>query len=116
VSSPMSFQRRLPERVYYVASPTDATVLVAMDVQIEDGYVKWFDTVKERMMKLGRVVEDTQRDFTFEREGGGVYSFTPLTIELYEQEIKHRVARPLMSYNSLEDILRSFEETRVQNW
>ena len=89
---------KLPGAVYLVECETDETVLVAMQLEVvwrfsegkEFISVKWFDTVRERVMRA-KMVWRVGEYLAFERlesDGGGKYYFTPLTLEKYYSEVK----------------------------
>lgn len=83
--------------VYYVSSPQDETVLLAIDVRARGTVLRWFDTVKERIMVVENWIENTPHGIIFERsqkEGGGRYTFTPLTLELYQEHVKSKLIAP----------------------
>ena len=83
--------------VYYVSSPQDETVLLATHVIASGAVVRWLDTVKERVMAVERWIEHTPRSIIFERskkEGGGTYTFTPLTLEIYQENVKSKLMSP----------------------
>ena len=88
----------LPGAVYLVECETDETVLVAMRLEVVRRFsegeefisVKWFDTVRERVMRA-KMVWRVGEYLAFERlesDGGGKYYFTPLTLEKYYSEVK----------------------------
>lgn len=89
---------KLPGAVYLVECETDETVLVAMRLEVVRRFsegeefisVKWFDTVRERVMRA-KMVWRVGECLAFERltdNGGGKYYFTPLTLEKYYSEVK----------------------------
>lgn len=89
---------KLPGAVYLVECETDETVLLAMQVEVVRRFsegeefisVKWFDTVRERVMRA-KMVWRVGEYLAFERlesDGGGKYYFTPLTLEKYYSEVK----------------------------
>lgn len=89
---------KLPGAVYLVECETDETVLVAMQLEAVRRFsegeefisVKWFDTVRERVMRA-KLVWRVGECLAFERletDGGGKYYFTPLTLEKYYSEVK----------------------------
>ena len=84
--------------VYLVECETDETVLVAMRLEVVRRFsegeefisVKWFDTVRERVMRA-KLIWRVGECLAFERletDGGGKYYFTPLTLEKYYSEVK----------------------------
>lgn len=89
---------KLPGAVYLVECETDETVLLAMQVEVVRRFsegeefisVKWFDTVRERVMRA-KMVWRVGEYLAFERlesDGGGKYYFTPLTLEKYYSDVK----------------------------
>ena len=89
---------KLPAAVYLVECETDGTVLVAMRLEgvrrCAEGEeclsVKWFETVRERVMRA-KLIWRVGECLAFERladDGGGKYYFTPLTLEKYYSEVK----------------------------
>ena len=89
---------KLPGAVYLVECENDDTVLVAIRLEVVRRFfegeefisVKWFDTVRERVMRA-KLVWRVGECLAFERletDGGGKYYFTPLTLEKYYSEVK----------------------------
>ena len=89
---------KLPGAVYLVECETDETILLAMQVEVVRRFsegeefisVKWFDTVRERVMRA-KMVWRVGEYLAFERlesDGGGKYYFTPLTLEKYYSDVK----------------------------
>jgi hypothetical protein len=114
-----SERQKLPGRVYYVSCPEDNTVEVAMDVRIAGDTVSWFDTIKERLMKIERIINDSHPDyFIFKRnveEGGGVYTFVPMTLQLYNERVKRHLLAP-KDFTDIEQLLKEFEDTKNYAW
>mgnify|MGYP001230460932 CR=1 FL=1 len=112
--------KKLQERVYYVSARSDTTVLVAMDVEIRDGnLIRWFDTVKERMMEIKEIVNDNPKHFSFKRDSGDkegdFYDFIPMTLEIYNTKVKKRLLSPKDITNE-EEMFKEFETTRSNAW
>lgn len=97
----MTFAEQTP---YYVSSATDDSVLIAIDPKIHDGYVEWFDSVRDRMFEVVNVKRDGE---VIEVETPrATYRFQPMTLELYDRFIKDKVdGKP--SFYSTEQV-RSF--------
>ncbi|MDD5710678.1 MAG: hypothetical protein PHV43_01055 [Candidatus Colwellbacteria bacterium] len=112
----LSPDRRLSERVYYVSCPSDSTVLVGMNVIVSSNLVRWFDTVKERIMELEKIVDDSPGGFSFKRQDGGIYTFVPMTMEIYEDKVRKHLISPPETVGSLADLFDMFEKTREQAW
>lgn len=110
--------KKLKGRVWYVESEKDSTVLVAMNIQIRGEFVSWFDTNKGRLMKVARVLNPSKENFVFERapeEGGGTYTFKPMTLEIYNSKVKNGLKKP-ENFNKEEMMLASFEESLKEAW
>lgn len=110
----------LESKVYFVSSEKDETVLLAMDVEINENEktVKWFDTVKERLMYYELIVDSDHKHLVFERlekEGGEIYTFIPLTLEIYDEKVKNRILIP-KDFEFEEEMLKAFEETKNNAW
>ncbi len=112
-------RERLPESVYYIESPNDGTVLIAINVRVQynvdaenRAVVSWFDTVRGRSMLAVDIYKNGSK-FAFERdesEGGGFYLFTPMSLEIYNKKIKeHLVAAG--SFENNDDLINSFLNT-----
>ena len=109
---------RLPARVYFVESEQDNTVHYALDVEIRQGYATWFDGTKERIMRIGSIIEKKSDLFVFERdasEGGGQYRFVPMTLELYNSKVKQHLISP-SEFQNEEEMFKAFEETKKSAW
>ncbi len=102
----------LPGRVYLVQHPTDISVLIAVDVKYSADWVGWFDTVRERVMRLRLPMTVTEERISFERldGAGGVYTLVPLTLGLYQSHVRHRLAGG-KDFATEEDLLAAFEQT-----
>ena len=115
-SMPEPSSQKLPGRVYYISSNQDATVLLALDVTIEGGYVCWFDTIKERIMEIARIADQNTSHFVFKRlDWGDTYTFMPLTLKIYSEKIKQRILVP-QDFPDEESMLQAFEKTRKNAW
>src|SRR3989344_8420668 len=106
----------LESKVYFVSSEKDETVLLAMGVEINESEktIRWFDTIKERLMYYELIVDFDRKHLVFERsekEGGGVYTFVPLTTKIYDEKVKKRILIP-KDFKSEEEMLEAFEETK----
>src|SRR3989344_9177487 len=101
--------------IYYVSCPSDSTVLIAMDLMLtESNQLTWLDTVKERSMAVEKVLENTENSFVFERsreEGGGIYTFVPMTLAIYNEKVKEHLLSP-GDFKSEEELIEAFEKTR----
>jgi hypothetical protein len=112
------FEKKLPGKVYYVYSPDDDTVLIAMDVIISDNNIRWFDTIKERIMTIEKILSDNSSEFVFKRsqeEGGQIYTFVPLTLNIYKEKVKQYLVSP-QDFENEEEMFKAFEETKKNAW
>ena len=110
----------LPRKVYYVESSDDNTVLVGMDITLEKEsfqgndivLVSWFDTVRDRMMKAADIkLEGDVFSFRrLEKDGGGVYYFTPMTLQIYNDKVKKRLLAG-GEFTSEEEMEKAFFDT-----
>jgi hypothetical protein len=102
-----------------VAQDGDEIVSVAMNLNIRDGYEVWFDTVKERIMKIEEIITNEQDKFSFKRKLEGdkveVYTFVPMTLEIYNSRVKQGLLAP-RDFDNLDDLIKAFEETRKNAW
>ena len=110
---------KLPKPVYYIESPTDDTVLIGIDVTIDreqsdtkTARISWYDTSHERVMTAK---ETAQKDdyFAFERvpeEGGGIYYFAPMNLDIYNQRVKSHLENGA-NYSNNDDLTNAFLAT-----
>lgn len=73
-----------PDTVYFVESPEDDTVLLAMDAKLGE-YVEWFDSVRDRCFDVQDVEEDD--DLLTVKTERATYGFRTLTVELYNERV-----------------------------
>lgn len=114
----MTEKNTFPERVYYVESAEDPTVLLALDIVLSAGQIRWFDTIKERRMKLRRVLNDDPLHFAFEREDGEtgrVYRFVPLTLEIYRERVRSHLLDG-RDFETSKEMKDAFELTKEGSW
>ncbi len=100
-----------PETIYSVESESDSTVVIAIQPKfsIIEGitYMLWFDSNRDRMMKIEQVVEDTDEQFAFKSENKHQYNFKPLTIEYFRTRIlPSLITIPNQALNDLDSIYR----------
>lgn len=113
-----NIEKRLPARVYYVFSPEDNTVLLAMDIRISEDTIRWFDTIKERIMHIKQIQTENLNELTFktsEQKDEKVYTFIPLTIEIYKDKIQKEILLP-QDFQNEEEMFQAFERTRKNAW
>lgn len=82
---------QFPARVYYVESPQDDTVTVAIDIILEKYTGKtmfiWFDTSHERRM-IASEIHKNGDSFSFIRDNGYEYFFEPMNISIYNSKVR----------------------------
>jgi len=104
--------------VYYIESPTDETVLVAINpgaTYNEDGTaeIEWFDTIKDRCM----IAVSTQKKgdcFAFAVDAGdgkcNYYYMCPMNLRIYNERVKdHLIGHK--EFDNEEDMIQAFLET-----
>ena len=110
-------RKKLPRLVYYVESPNDDTVLVGINVIITHDkmlgkdifVVRWYDTSHERVMTMSEIWRRGNQ-FAFkriEREGGGLYYFAPMNLEIYNEKVKKRLIAGA-DFKSEEEMVNEF--------
>lgn len=109
----------LPYPVYYVESAKDCTVLVAIDVKLFDDHrIQWFDTNKDRNMKIGKISENNDTVFEFQRdenEGGGTYRFTRMTLDVFRNNVKNKLYAK-EDVSTEEELINKFQTTMHNAW
>ena len=95
---------------------SDETTLVAIDVQVREHYVEWFDTVKERRFGDGKVqkLEDGALQFADPRNGF-TYRLTPLSLELYNQAVRPKLFES-RTFEKTEDMWDALLATKADAW
>lgn len=79
-----------PAEIYRVRSEQDPTAVIALEARVSRDHVSWFDTGRDRGHKLRAVRAEGER-VVVETDRGWVYSFEPLTKEIYDREVKAQV-------------------------
>jgi len=106
-------ENKFPEKIYYIESNQDQTVLWGMNVSINGNFIKWFDGTKERVMKVKSKMQNIDGSFSFEREDGDigtVYNLSKMTLSIYNEKVKQELSSP-EEFSSEEDMIQSFELT-----
>ncbi len=106
--------------LYFVSSESDSTVLLAMDIRISndiENTIRWFDSVKERIMHIEKIIDQSPLHFVFQRKSGKneVYTFVPLTLEIYNREVKNRILIP-HNFATEDEMTNAFLETKNNAW
>lgn len=76
--------------VYLVESDRDETVLLAMDAQLKERAIEWFDTVRDRAFVPVTKVEAVGEEVRFQTPEAK-YAMRKLTKELYEAKVAAKV-------------------------
>lgn len=75
--------------------------------------IHWYDTGHFRNMFSMNVKID-ENGMTFERterKAHGTYTFTPMTLDIYNEKVKHRLAAG-RDFDNLDDLNKAFLETQ----
>ena len=110
-------QENLPMPVYYVESSDDDSVLVGINVAIkhnddDTAVVSWFDTAHERAMVADEIRQGDDY-FAFKRsdsEGGQMYKFTPMNLDIYNEKVKSELIAG-KEFSSDEEMIQAFLNT-----
>jgi len=96
-----------PHKIYLVESDRDSTVLIAVDLTRQGDFLSWFDTRKDRAMEVKKIIKDEDDIFSFIRKDGEgeTYTFTPMTLEIYNAKVKDKLFNPkeIKDMKSLEE-------------
>lgn len=114
-------REKLPEPVYYVESPEDNTVLVAMNVTLENDasignvyIISWFDASRERIMIASKIYRREGGIFSFDRhpeDNSGSYTFTPMNLEIYKNKVQEQLVSG-SNFTNEEELIKAFLSTR----
>lgn len=99
-------------KVFFVGSPTDKTVLIAVHPRFQEQVktLSWWDTVKERVkqVKSMQVGEEPVLQVTDDQDNA--YVFVPLSLPLYNNVVKNRLPGQ-REFATEEDMVKAFEDT-----
>lgn len=105
---------------YYVESYSednkpDESVLVAIDVQIRDNYIEWFDTQSYRKFVSMDTTREEDGSLQFVNpKSGRVYRLSPLSLELYNDKVRDKMYGLDLDFDSeealWEALLSSFKD------
>src|SRR5665647_2114953 len=102
-----------PEKIYYIKSEQDETVLWGMNVSVNGDFIKWFDGTKERIMKIKNKIHNNDGSFSFERadgDVGAVYNLSKMTLSVYNEKVKKKLS-VTEEFSNEEEMIKSFEST-----
>jgi len=111
-------REKLPATVYFVASETDDSVLVGMDVQRTGPWMSWFDTVKERRMMAEAILDRNPEHYSFRRaaqEGGHTYTFMPMNLDTYNTSVKPKLFNG-KEFPDEQSMISAFLEAKNNAW
>lgn len=112
-------QERLPHPVYFVESPQDDSVLVALDVQRLGDTISWQDTTKERRFNIGEVISQDPNDYRFKTSAefgdAADYRLTEMTLDTYRLAVKPRLING-RNFNTKEEMIAAFKEAQDNAW
>jgi hypothetical protein len=96
------------QMIYFVECAQDPTALIARRAGIDDGWLHWDDTNRDRMHRVLHV-ENEGETIRVYAERGFLYLFRPLTIELYNDKVREHVELSPMfgSTEELQDFYRN---------
>ncbi|MDO8496716.1 MAG: hypothetical protein Q7S43_04695 [bacterium] len=111
---------KMTDKIYYVTSDIDDSVLIAMNIIVDpfEKTVIWFDTVKERIMELEEVIDHNPDHLVFKRLSksmSGIYTFIPMTLDIYNSKIRNKILIP-RDFNNEEEMTAAFMETKNNAW
>lgn len=86
--------RPLASAAYEILSATDDTVAIGIDLHISESNdnsdLVWFDTTKERIKKIVKIIVDIYDLFVFASEDDTIYVVRPLSLEKFKTRIAPR--------------------------
>lgn len=81
--------------LFYVESNQDKTVLLALDVNVIDNTMRWFDSNKERVFIIHAFNKQENGNIILEKESSQpektIYTLVPMTLEIYNQQVKNKL-------------------------
>ncbi len=105
------------EPVYFISSPEDETVLIGMEVTLRGDYLEWFDTTRERIMRVSDIKESSIGYVVKVPIDNEVrtYTFTPLTLELYNLHVRDKLLAG-KDFTDIESLHTAIEATKTEAW
>jgi hypothetical protein len=98
-----------PKQIYYVESDVDPTALIARHAGVDDGWLHWDDTNRDRL-RHALSVEVLEDGVAVMTENNVRYVFRPLTLELYDTYVKAKVELS-PSFPTTEDLVEFYRKT-----
>ena len=78
-------------QVYWVRSNLDPTALIARTAAVEEGWLRWDDTNRDRGRRVEKLEVRSEGEVWILTEGGVEYTFVPLTLPVYDEHIRNLV-------------------------
>lgn len=103
------------KKVYFVGSPQDRTVLVAIHPRYEDPSktLKWWDTSHERAKQIKTIrIDSLGEAMTFTDNEDIDYIFVPMSLALYDNMVRKRLPDQIQFQNE-EEMIKAFESTMI---
>lgn len=80
-----------PQQIYWVTSNLDPTALIARRAGVDEGWLHWDDTNRDRQRRAETVEVREGGVVTIMTEGEVEYTFTPLTLQIYQEHVQREV-------------------------
>lgn len=97
-----------PAEVYRVRSAEDPTALLGLDARLEGTEVRWFDTGRDRGHSVVGIREE-RGAVIVETDSGLTYAFEPLSLAVYDAEVKPKVELS-PQFGTVEELKRFYRE------
>ncbi len=108
------------DKVFYVNSFEDKSVLIAIDVFINKDFhlIKWFDGNKQRVMIFENIYFKENGEIEFIRNFNNQkinYHLYPLTLKIYNEKLKNFFENEI-EFKNEEDLVKKFLELRNNSY
>jgi hypothetical protein len=108
------------DKVFYVNSFEDKSVLIAIDVFINKDFhlIKWFDGNKQRVMIFENIYFKENGEIEFIRNFNNQkinYYLYPLTLKIYNEKLKN-FFKDEIEFKNEEDLIKKFLELRNNSY
>jgi len=108
------------DKVFYVNSFEDKSVLIAIDVFINKDFhlIKWFDGNKQRVMIFENIYFKENGEIEFIRNFNNQkinYYLYPLTLKIYNENLKN-FFKDEIEFKNEEDLIKKFLELRNNSY
>lgn len=75
-----------PDVTYLIEHALDGGVSIALDAKVAQGHLQWFDTVRDRALRVISINESL--DCIEIDTLAGRHTLTPMTVQLYEAKVR----------------------------